>query len=278
MDGFALCRRFKADGDLKDVPIIFISGFDQVDHKVRGFQAGGVDYIGKPFHAQEVIARVESHMALKRLRQQEGELAVLRERTRIARDLHDAVSQTLFSAGLMIENLLTYGEHDTSTHQTLFRLSQLARSATAEMRTILYELRPEVLTGADLADLLTNLADAVAGRTGAAVTTRLESLTLPADVQIAFYRIAQEAVNNIIKHARATAVVFVLQDDDVEGVMLLIEDNGRGFDSAHIRAGRFGLENMTERAAHINAQLHIETAPDHGTTIRLDWQMVGEPV
>jgi signal transduction histidine kinase len=274
IDGYTLCREFKSDPILADVPIIFISAFSHVDHKIKGFEAGGVDYIGKPFHAQEVIARVESHLALKRIRQQESELAVLRERNRIARDLHDAVSQTLFSVGLMIENLITHSDHNESTRQTLHRLSQLAGSANAEMRTILYELRPDALTGADLADLLTNLADAVAGRTGAAITTHLESLTLPPDIQIAFYRIAQEATNNIIKHARPNAVLMELAGDGMGGALMLIADDGRGFDPERVRAGRFGLESIAERAARVGANIQIESAPDHGTTLRLAWQMV----
>lgn len=273
IDGFDLCRRFKADPMLKDVPVIFISAFDQVDHKVKGFQAGGVDYIGKPFHLEEVVARVESHMALKRVRQQEQELAVMLERNRIARELHDAVSQTLFSAGLMIDNLLTFSELAPDTQQALIRICQLTRSASAEMRTILYELRPEALSGVDLSELLTHLGNAVTGRTRATVTLRLQPLVLPDEPQLAFYRIAQEAINNVIKHAHATNVVIELAC--VNGVVsLYIEDNGSGFDMNNVRPGRFGLANMLERAERIDATLQFHAALGSGTRLRLDWQWV----
>jgi DNA-binding NarL/FixJ family response regulator len=155
-----LCRRFKGDPLFADVPIIFISAFDDAESKVKGFEAGAVDCIPKPFHHDEVIARVQSQLALKHLRQQEQELAVLRERQRIARDLHNAVSQTLLSAGSMIDKLIAHGGHDLFTEQTLLRLADLSRRAAAEIRTILYEPRPEALAGVDLAD---PLAGAYAG-------------------------------------------------------------------------------------------------------------------
>jgi two-component system sensor histidine kinase/response regulator len=275
IDGFTLCRRFKDDPLFADVPIIFISAFNDVENKVKGFKAGAVDYIPKPFHHNEVIARVQSQLALKHLRQQEQELAVLRERQRIARDLHDAVSQTLFSAGLMLDKLIMRGGHDPFTEQTLLRLTELSRSAAAEMRTILYELRPEALANADLADLLTNLADIVSARTQAEVETRLDSLTLPDEAQIAVYRIAQEAVNNLIKHAQPSSVLIELINAP-DAVTLTIADDGAGFDPAHSGAGRFGLANMLERAERVGAALHIDSEPGQGTVIRLRLESVWE--
>ena len=140
-----------------------------------------------------------------RLREQAEQAAAIEERQWLARELHDAVTQTLFSASLISEVIPEIWE--TNPDEAVRRLEQLrrlTRGALAEMRMLLVELRPGVLSELSLTDLLRQLADAAAGTTGADVNVRFEGpgpIRLPANVQIALYRIAQEALNNIAKHA-----------------------------------------------------------------------------
>ena len=141
-----------------------------------------------------------------RLYEQAQQAAALEERQRLARELHDAVTQTLFSTALIAEVLPELWHLDTAeAEQRLAELRRLTRGALAEMRTLLVELRPGALTELPLADLLRQLAEATAGRTRLEVTATVEGSVhpLPPAVQVALYRIVQESLNNVVKHARA---------------------------------------------------------------------------
>ena len=160
--------------------------------------------------------------------------AVTSERTRLARDLHDAVTQTLFSASLIAEVLPDLWEmkHDEA-RKRLEELRQLTRGALAEMRTLLVELRPNALVDVPLPDSVEAAVRIVhRPRALAGAVERGRQRTLPPDVQLAFYRITQEALNNIVKHAKATQVIVTLRLDDK--VRLSIVDNGVGFDPAAV--------------------------------------------
>ena len=212
-----------------------------------------------------------------RFYEQAQRLAVLEERSRLARDLHDAVTQTLFSASLISEALPALWETDQDEgRQLLKELRQLSRGALAEMRTLLLELRPAALAEACLGDLLRQLAEAVTGRTGIPVEVAAESQrTCPSDVHVALYRIAQEALNNVVKHAQATRVVVTLSCEldpgDTEGARLSVTDNGRGFDPENVPPDRLGLGIIHERARAIGATLAIDSQPGHGTQITVAW-------
>ncbi len=141
-----------------------------------------------------------------RLYEQAQALAALEERQRLARDLHDAVSQTLFSASLIAEVLPRLWERNPAEGQrSLAELHQLTRGALAEMRTLLLELRPAALLEVGLADLLRQLAEAVTGRSRVPIDLSLDKpYPLPPDVQVNLYRIAQEALSNVAKHSGAS--------------------------------------------------------------------------
>ena len=134
------------------------------------------------------------------------------ERTRLARDLHDAVSQTLFSASLVAEVLPKMWEQDRQEGlKGLEEVRQLTRGALAEMRTLLFELRPAALADAELPELLHQLAESVMGRVRLPVAVEVEgACTVLPDVKVALYRIAQEALNNITKHAEAKSARIAL--------------------------------------------------------------------
>ena len=214
-----------------------------------------------------------------RLREQAEQVAVVSERNRLARDLHDAVTQTLFSASLIAEALPTlYDQDPQEGHQLLDELRQLNRGAMAEMRTLLLELRPAAIVGAKMEDLLKQLAEAVSGRTGISVDINTGcDYDLPDDVHIVFYRIAQEALANVIKHAGAERIELSLYCRTETGnecrqwVVLKVVDDGCGFEPQVVSADHFGLMNMRERAESINAALSIDSAPDRGTCVEAKW-------
>ncbi|GAB4474887.1 MAG: hypothetical protein Kow00124_15350 [Anaerolineae bacterium] len=200
-------------------------------------------------------------------------LAVLEERQRIARELHDVLSQTLFSARVIAEAVprLLARDPDQAVKELNY-LHQLIYRAMMETRTLLYELRPSVLHDADLQDLLGQLADVIVGNSDTKLQIDLASVPdLPPDVQVAFYRIAQEALNNIIKHSRAASVTVSLLNEP-DGLELRITDDGRGFDPSASNPGHMGLGIMRERATSIGADLHIESEPGYGTRVIVRWQ------
>ncbi len=206
-------------------------------------------------------------------------LAVLEERQRLARDLHDAVSQTLFSAAMIAEALpRLWDKQPEHARQQLGELHRLTRGAQAEMRTLLLELHPSTLLEARLDELLGHLTAAVIGRTRMAVTLEVEGdQNMPGEVQTAYYYIAQEALNNIVKHSRATQV-RVHVTGAPESVALTISDNGRGFEISQKPATSLGLGIMRERASAVGAVLEIQSTVGEGTTITAVWHSPHEGV
>jgi len=203
---------------------------------------------------------------------QARELAANAERARLARDLHDAVTQTLYSASLLAEALPTiWGRDAVAGERDLHVLRQLVRGALAEMRTLLFELRPAALVVANLGTLLRQLGDRLTGNSHIPVTLVIDGdEALPADVKIAAYRIAQEAFNNIAKHANATQVWVTLRVEPGD-VCLSVRDDGRGFDPNSVAGDCLGLRFMAERAASFGARLHVESAPRRGTDVTFLW-------
>ena len=199
-------------------------------------------------------------------------LAVLEERQRLARNLHDAINQSLFSAGLIAEVLPRLWDRDQEeARHSLEDLRKLTRGAMAEMRALLAELRPSTLTDAELGDLLHLLGNAFSGRTNIPATvTVVGQGVLPADVQVAIYRVCQEALNNVAKHAEANLVEIDLKHEE-NAIELSIRDDGHGFDPQRTISGHYGLSMMQERAEAVAAQLSITSQPGQGTELVIRW-------
>lgn len=213
----------------------------------------------------------ELNQANEQLRAKAAQDAVAAERTRLARDLHDAVTQTLFATTLIADVLPEIWAADPDEgRRRLDEIRRLTRSALAEMRTLLVELRPSALVEAPLPTLLRQLAEALAGRSRCAIQLSAEGeRRLPADVQVGLYRIAQEALNNVVKHAQAGAAIVTLRQGDP--VRLTVADDGVGFDTSTVTADHLGLRIMRERAEAIGARLTISSEPGEGTHISVVW-------
>ena len=205
------------------------------------------------------------------------QVAIAAERNRLARDLHDAVTQTLFSASLIADVLPRIWERDHEQGRArLEELRELTRGALAEMRTLLLELRPATLTEVGLAELLRQLTQAIGGRSRLPIALTIEGeRPLPPEIQIALYRIAQEALNNISKHAGASQVTLTLAFLP-QTVRLTIEDNGRGFDPADTPHQSLGLGIMRERAQKIGAVLTINSQIGEGTLVTVQCPIANE--
>jgi len=208
-----------------------------------------------------------------RLYEQAEQAAIAAERHRLAREFHDAVTQTLFSANLIADVIPRIWKRDPDEGlQNLEELRQLTRGALAEMRTMLLEMRPESLERSDIKSLLTQLADAFIGRVRVPVSLVIEGdCELTQEVKLVFYRAAQEALNNIAKHSGARQVEIHL-GCQAGHMNLCIKDDGLGFDPGAIPADHMGIAIMRERASSIGACLKIESQPGQGTTVELDWR------
>jgi signal transduction histidine kinase len=214
------------------------------------------------------------------LREQAGKAAAVEERQRLARELHDAVTQTLFSASLISEVIPDLWERNPDeARRRLQQLRRLTRGALAEMRLLLVELRPSALTDMPLADLIRQLIDAASGSIRAEISLDVGGhyrTPLTPEAQIAFYRIAQEALNNIAKHSQARDVRVALECQG-DSVQMTIQDDGLGFDVAAIPGGHLGVGIMAERAEAVCAALDVASAPGEGTTITVRWPKVEDP-
>ena len=205
-----------------------------------------------------------------RLFEQAQQLAAVEERQRLARELHDSVSQALYGIALGARTARTLLDRDPAlaTEPVDYVLS-LAEAGQAEMRALIFELRPESLEREGLVAALQKQVDAIAGRYGIEVAAGLErEPDMALIAKEVYYRIGQEALHNIVKHARATHATVKLQVTE-NHVTLEVSDNGIGFDPSEAFPGHMGLVSMTERAAGIAAAFEVTSAPGNGTTIRV---------
>jgi PAS domain S-box-containing protein len=207
----------------------------------------------------------------------EQELAANEERERLARELHDAVTQTLFAASMLAHTSPSLMDtNPTVARQNMEQLEILIHGALAEMRTLVLELRPDGFAESNISQLFDLLVESTRARTHARVSMNVEiSCSPPEDVTIALYRIAQESLNNVAKHALASEV-FVDLTCDPKGAILTIKDDGRGFDPSVIPAGHFGLKIMRERSLGIGANIKIESEVDGGTLVYVSWSASGD--
>jgi signal transduction histidine kinase len=223
-------------------------------------------------HGQLAMAfaqQVGSALENARLYEQAQGRAVLEERQRLARELHDSVSQVLYSIALNTASAAALRASDPKRAAALEHdVHELAGVGLAEMRALIFELRPESLEREGLVSALHKQADAAQARHGIAVrVSAVDEPEVPLAAKEALYRIAQEALQNVAKHAEAHSVELALEQIGSE-VILRIEDDGRGFDPARSFPGHLGLHSMRERMAGVGGALEIQSSLGRGTSIR----------
>lgn len=288
-----------------------------IDEKLKHVFADPVDYANQLFHAYDTLSfserfechvlgssrrterwlehwsqpirsgmyeggRIEQYTDIterRRHAQQERELSAMQERQRLARDLHDSVSQTMFTCRTLAETALRRFEKDPlSAHDLLKEVVEQTAHALAEMRILLLELRPSALTQVGLKALFEQYLAPIQGRGQFNMTLALDDVPqLPPEVQIALYRIAQEALNNIDKHAAAKNVEIRSMNGPDE-LTLDISDDGLGFDMSGVRPTSLGLSIMQERAEQIGAHVCIDSKAGNGTRVRVTWNKIKQGV
>jgi len=253
-----------------------------VPMRARGQVMGVLSLIGDEthqFNAEEValLASVADQVGVAienaRLRQQAERAAIVEERERLARELHDSVTQSLYSLTLFAEagvNLLDSGNIEAARHD-LARMGETAQQALKEMRLLVYELRPLDLQHEGLIGALHQRLSAVEGRVN--IRARLvaeELIELPAPVEEELYRIAQEALNNALKHAAATSVSIYLRTENGR-VELEVVDDGKGFNpNALSNTGGMGLVSIRKRVEKLGGLLTIVSSPAEGSSVKVN--------
>ncbi|HEY7376121.1 MAG TPA: MASE1 domain-containing protein [Polyangia bacterium] len=208
-----------------------------------------------------------------RLYDQARELAAFEERQRLARDLHDSVTQSLYTASMIGRMLPGTWESDPPQGRTLLaHLGEVTEAALAEMRTLLLELRPAAILQSGLDELLRRLVQALRSHVEKPIEVEIDgSAMLPPDVHLAFYRLAQAALGNVVRHVSSAQarVQLALAPDQAT---LVIHDDGGGFDVGRLGERRgMGVDIMRERAEAIGARFQIESVVGQGTTVSLRW-------
>lgn len=232
------------------------------------------------FHADRLQAFADqAAIAIQnaRLLDRAKRTAVMAERNRLANELHDTISQTLWSISLISERLPDIWELNIDEgRRSLTTLHQLAQNALVEMRSLLLELHPSSLTNAKLGDLIHHVAEIITNRTELDISVQVEHQDpIPPDVHFALYRVVQEALNNVVLHALASQVKIYFNSHSGR-IDLTIQDDGLGFDPANIGAGHLGLSIMSDRVQGIGGTLETTSSKDEGTLIRVGWTAPAE--
>jgi signal transduction histidine kinase len=238
---------------------------------ILSFDHGEVGYY-TPRHAELALA-IANHAAIAienaRLFEQAQRLAAMQERQKLARELHDSVSQALYGIALGARTARTLLDRDPSkVADPLDYCLSLAEAGLAEMRALIFELRPESLENEGLVAALRKQAQAIQARYGIEVKTDLcQEPEIPIHQKEALYRVAQEAMHNTVKHAAANKIELTLNFNE-PNIFLEVADDGSGFDLGGSFPGHLGLNSMRERIERIGGKFEIESEYERGTSIR----------
>lgn len=304
MDGYEVCQHLKEHEKTCQIPVIFISAIDQVFDKVKAFASGGVDYIHKPFQIEEVLARVENQLTIRRLQvqlqdqnnclrqtqtellqaleqkrsllQRIEEMAAIEERNRIAREIHDSLGHALTALNVQLQAAATLLPTDPRQAESFLTQAQrLGAVAISEVRQSVGALRTGIAEK-PLAEAIASLVADFRASTGITPTIKLNlQVKIPPPLDKTLYRIVQEALTNISKYAEATIVQIQLAAN-LEQVCLSIEDNGKGFSLDQETSG-FGLQSMQERAAALDGNFQITSKPGSGCQIIVEFPIPEVP-
>ena len=277
MDGYQVLAEMRGDDRLRRIPVIVISSMDDMESIVRCIEMGATDYLAKPFNPVLLHARIrgslaslhEERMAILREQFAQVTAAQEEERQRIARELHDGLVPVLASLSIRLHTVgkrLDREEHSAAGE--LRELAELAQASSRDIRRLIHDLRPVALDELGLVPALREHLAHCEREHGLSVELRSDvAERLPAAVETALFRIVQEAVNNVLRHAQAQQVGVIL-NREVDRVTVRILDDGQGFDTQLPRSGRHvGLWSMRERVEQLGGQFEVRSAPGQGTVV-----------
>lgn len=314
MDGYEVCRRLKRDPRLADIPVIFISALDETADKLEAFAAGGVDYVTKPFQQEEVLARINTHLGMRRmqetLRHQKEELArtveelnreVLRrvevekslqqekrllhrlfqssdhERQMIAYEIHDGLAQHLTAASMHLQSAKSQAERDPEAADKAFTVGMvMLERGIQEARRLISGVRPPILDDAGVAAAIEHLVRENESRYPIAFefVCDVNFDRLNPILENAIYRITQESLTNACKYSNSDRVRVEMVQQGEGELRVEIRDWGVGFDPATVREGSYGLEGIRERTRLLGGRVTIESAPGEGTRIAVEFPII----
>jgi signal transduction histidine kinase len=249
---------------------VYLSAGRTLDEDDLGFLTAAADLAAVAVENARLVGQAEAN-------------AGLMERQRLARELHDSVSQALFSMTLHARaaerHLVAAGlDPDGAAAGEVARLRELTQGALAEMRALIFELRPGALAEEGLSAALAKQAAALSAREQVRVEVDApsERVPLPPDVEEHVYRLALEALNNAVKHAQPRSLrIRISLTDGSRDLTVTVTDDGAGFDPAVSRPGHLGLRTMRERAAAVGGRLDVESAPGSGTRVTVTVPLAG---
>lgn len=310
IDGFEVCRHLKAAPETATTPIIFLSALQDSDARVQGLQAGAADYICKPYEPAEVLLRVRTNLELhllqmrlqemcevrtqqlsaevaerrnaedelrssrQKLRELTGHLQEVREkeRTRIAREIHDELGQALTAIKIDLTRMLTrLDQPATQLRPGIEDVIKIVDSATNTARAISENLRPGMLDLLGLGPAIEHHVQRFSEATGLRCSLQLDNegeLGGTGNVATAAFRIMQEALTNVARHAHASQVDVSVRDTG-SMLMVSVQDNGTGMSPspAGTQRGHYGLLGMSERCQLLGGTLSIESRLGAGTRV-----------
>ncbi|AYC28657.1 sensor histidine kinase [Paenisporosarcina cavernae] len=231
--------------------------------------------VSKKIHKQlvEITTLIETQQnSLKRLTDEraEGEEQriqeqIIQERQRLARELHDSVSQQLFASSMLLSSIT---ENEEEVTPVLLQAEKMVQQAQLEMRALLLHLRPIALHNKTMAEGLRDLVEELKQKVHFTIRTKLEEVTLSKGTEDHLFRIAQESLSNTLRHSKATEVdITLIQRDGV--VLLRIQDNGVGFSKDEDKSSSYGLHHIEERAVEIGARSKVVSVPGEGTIVEV---------
>lgn len=303
LDGFGLLQALRSSSETSTIPVILLSARAGEESRVEGMDAGADDYLVKPFSARELLARVQNHLELSRVRrnaQAELELRVhertqelervqsdLRdlsgkllqlqdeERRRLARELHDSAGQTLAILGMnlgQLEKLAATGNGKFA--EKIREAQELLQRVTQEVRTTSYLLHPPLLDETGLPAALSVYVDGLGQRTHLKIELGVseEFERLPQDIELAIFRMVQECLTNILRHSESdTARIRLTQTADK--ITLEVEDDGKGISDEKLSAineghSGVGIRGMRDRVRHLNGEINV-FSKGPGTTVSI---------
>lgn len=251
--------------------------YGNLDYRL-GFK-GNVEFDGIIQAFNEMASRLEAQVgALQKLAQENEQLlqetkinAVSEERQRLARDLHDAVSQQLFAISMMSATVLKVMEKNPEKALGLIReISQSATRAQGEMRALLLQLRPLTLQNESLCEALTSLTSELQSKQALQFDIDLDEVNLPSNIENQLFRIAQEGLSNVLRHASANQVRISLKVSEANHrVILVIEDDGKGFKLDEIPQSSIGIRSIKERSTLIGGTAQWLSVPGKGTKLEI---------
>jgi len=288
MDGFAVMEELQTNGVKSYVPVIVLTV--EPNYKLRALQAGAKDFISKPFDLVEVKTRVRNMLEVRmlyrnlerqnrlleqavhdrttELRELAGYLITAREdeKAHLARELHDELGSLLTAAKLNLARLRGTLFEDPATADRLKQVNQHLDEGISLKRRIVEDLRPSSLATFGLTISLANLCAEVGARLNLTIKVEFDEVRLMPDGHLAIYRLVQEALNNVCKHAKATRVRVSVKSEPIQ-VRVQIEDDGIGFDPSQPKSAAHGIAGMRFRIEQLDGRMSVASSPGAGTLL-----------